>query len=122
MNIPFETSTHSGMKSQTSPFQNQDRAFECLSEANSLPDDITKKKWDRMHARKKEQEIAHEQHIIAIVDCCLPDEVTRRSPFYDPDKPIKKPDFLKRMPRGGPTTSAVRSNAAAARRRRSREE
>jgi Family of unknown function (DUF5681) len=100
-------------------------------------DDIAKKKWDRMQARKKEslqeieelrkmlkrepdlrtvieQDIAHEQRLIAIIDYHLPDEATRRSPFYDPDKPIKTPNFLKRTPRGGP--------AAAARRRRSRKE
>ena len=108
-------------------------------------DDIAKKKWDRMQARKKEsleeieglrkmlkcepdlrtvieQDIAHEQRLLAAIDYYVPDEATRRSPFYDPDKPIKKPDFLKRISRGGPTTPPARSRAAAARRRRSREE
>ena len=69
-----------------------------------------------------EQDIAHEQRLLAVIDYHVPDEATRRSPFYDPDKPIKKPDLLKRISRGGPTTPPARSGAAAARRRRSREE
>jgi Family of unknown function (DUF5681) len=108
-------------------------------------DDIAKKKWDRMQARKKEsleeieglrkmlkrdpdlrtfveQDIAHEKRLIAMIDHYLPDEATRRSPFYDPDKPIKKPDFLNRISRGGPTTPPARSRPPAGRRRRSREE
>jgi hypothetical protein len=102
-------------------------------------DDITKKKWDRVHVRKKEslqeidelrkvlkrepdlrtvieREIGHEQRLVAMIDYYLPDEATRRSPFYDPEK-IKKPDFLRRMPRGRPTILTTGSGAAAGRRR-----
>lgn len=107
-------------------------------------DDIAKKKWDRMQDRKKEflqeidelrkmlkrkpefqtfieQDIAHEQRLIQMIDYYLPDEATRCSPFYDPHKPAKMPERLKRLPSDKATAPAPRSRPGAARRQRTHE-
>ena len=104
-------------------------------------DDMAKKKWDRMQDRKKEslqeidelrkmlkrkpefqtfieQDIAHEQRLIQMIDYYMPDEATRRSPFYDPHKPAKMPERLKRLPSDKATAPAPRSRPGAARRQR----
>lgn len=94
-------------------------------------DEGAKKRWERMQASKQESlleieelqkmlkrkpefrkfiedDIAHEKQLAAIIDYHLPDEATRRSPFYDPEEPRRIPDRPGRHSRDKAIMSARR--------------